>query len=1334
MAHSQPLAPPPAARLTLTTLGQANLALARPDTAPTVLFGPGKPLALLAYLAFSPRRTAGRDHLVDLLWADSEPDRAMHAMRQTVWQIRHVLGEEILITRPGEVALAAEIDSDRDAFLAAVASGDLERAVALYTGDFLPDFAAPGGASFEQWADLERIRLRTAFLRSAESLARRYLAAARVREAQRLARRARDTEPHQEGGWRLLLETLEAGNDWTAAAMEADALEHLLRTEEREPEPATRAAIRRARRSPDEAAPAPRTALVAELVGREREFAAILAAWDESRRGSARHVHVLAAAGLGKTRLLQDVHARLRAAGARAVYARANPGERGISCAFAAEVAAVLAALPGAAGLSPGAAAALVSLNPTLSARYAARADSSGGDDLLRHRSVALSELLAAVSDDGPIALLLDDLHWADPASRQLLAGLVARLPGHRALLVTTSRPAAETVLDGASATILLPPLDERQVAALIASIAVLPDAPWARDLPGRLAWASGGSPLLLLESLQLALEREVLHIADGAWSCPDAGALAGGLGAGSALRRRLEELGPTEGQLILTLAVAGTPIGTGTVQQAAGRPVDIVVQALAQLEERGLVNRMGQGWECAHDELAALAVGVAAADTLRATRTAVGRALAEDAVREPGAARHAASLLAQAGDETGLGMLFREWVAMARAQRDDRDPDRLAQDLLGDEASETRIRLLVKGLPWRTRLGRRGRRRAATAVGAVTALGVWMIADGFTAPVPADAVLYVVEPGQRTPVTRRIEIRAAGWRAGEPLPRGEVLRRAPWSPRFTEAAPVPSPDGLRWAGAITANDSGGLDLFLSGADGRLTRLTAAKGDDVSPSWAPDGSAIAFSTARWHPLSRYDLAILDLGTGEVRPLTSGDPSDQGPSWSPDGSRIVFTRTYYQGRRREICWITTDGAALDCRRLDGVAAEAVWGWLDHHRVLAEADSNGRTVRRTLDVTRGTTTALPLPETGHVDLSPDGEWLLFRGILSGTPRTSWLVAPARDPTAVRELPVEATSPARVVWAGSPHLPRYLDRLEVQAPETPLPIDGVHHLQAEGFDQSGRTVPALSLKWRSADTNMATIDSSGMLRPRRTGTVMVYVTAGGWRSDSARFTIGRPSYTALLSESWRGDLFADWIPFGEPRPIIVNAGTIGSLWNRGDSSFRSGVYSRRVFSAAAGLGVEVTLTAPLTAVQWQEQEIRLDPTLDSAALAAWDHRTGAITKRPGDRMGSCVALFPDGEGPIVESRLWVARIDTESRQVPVPEDLRTGAPHRLRVQILADGRCGVAVDGRAVWVSRGSVPLDRPFNVVLEGKSHGTRVLVGDVEVWRGVRADVDWRGVE
>ena len=117
----------------LVTLGGASL-IAPPGG--QVLLGPGKPLALVTYLALSPGRTATREFLTGLLWADMDSDRARHALRQTLWQLRQLLGEETLTGRD-EIRLTTDIASDRDAFLAAVERGDFEAAVELYTGPFL---------------------------------------------------------------------------------------------------------------------------------------------------------------------------------------------------------------------------------------------------------------------------------------------------------------------------------------------------------------------------------------------------------------------------------------------------------------------------------------------------------------------------------------------------------------------------------------------------------------------------------------------------------------------------------------------------------------------------------------------------------------------------------------------------------------------------------------------------------------------------------------------------------------------------------------------------------------------------------------------------------------------------------------------------------------------------------------------------------------------------------------------------------------------------------------------------------------------------------------------
>ena len=144
---SPPSGPAPFA---LRTLGSAALLGADGG----VVLGPGKPLALLAYLALEPRRSATRDHLLDLLWGDLDPEKARHALRQTLWYLKQVLGADALAATRGEVTLALPLATDVERFLAAVGAGELEPATTLYTGSFLGEFAVPGGVEFEHWADI----------------------------------------------------------------------------------------------------------------------------------------------------------------------------------------------------------------------------------------------------------------------------------------------------------------------------------------------------------------------------------------------------------------------------------------------------------------------------------------------------------------------------------------------------------------------------------------------------------------------------------------------------------------------------------------------------------------------------------------------------------------------------------------------------------------------------------------------------------------------------------------------------------------------------------------------------------------------------------------------------------------------------------------------------------------------------------------------------------------------------------------------------------------------------------------------------------------------------
>jgi predicted ATPase len=306
---------------------------------------------------------------------------------------------------------------------------------------------------------------------------------------------------------------------------------------------------------------------------------------------------VSAPAGLGKSRLLRDMHARLRASRARCLLVRANPGDRHLSDGFLAEVVSQLATLPGSAAVSTGSAGVLVALAPALASIYAsATPDNSDGEDAVRRRALALVDLIRAVSDEHPVALLLDDMHWADEHSARVIAAALSRLEHARMLVVMTKRPVADPrALFTTFERLELPPLDLAAVTAFVSHAAELPTEPWADLLPQQLLLATGGSPLLLVETLHDALEQGWLSCsAVGVWQCPDPSRVTASLREGSAVRQRVLRLSPPARHALLVLGVVGRPIAVDDLPAMVGVDPRVLEEHLEQLERGGFLTRHG--------------------------------------------------------------------------------------------------------------------------------------------------------------------------------------------------------------------------------------------------------------------------------------------------------------------------------------------------------------------------------------------------------------------------------------------------------------------------------------------------------------------------------------------------------------------------------------------------------------------------------------------------------------------------------------------------------------------------------------------------------------------
>ena len=689
----------PEARLHLYTLGRAALESIGASGSSEVVLGPGKPLALLAYLAHAPARTATRDELLDLLWAHVEPEKARATLRQTIHTLRNILGDTVLLVDGRHVRLGDGLHVDTQDFWTAIHEGDAARAIECYRGRFLPDLALPGGEGFEQWADGECARLEHAHLRAGEALVRDHLDHGHVAEAVRLARALRDDYPYRQNVWRLLLEALSGSGEMLSLRVAADDFQRLLDAEGITPEPATLACLRAARSSAEPRANGESAPLAAELVGREREFAALVSSWKASRQGTSRYLHIAAPAGLGKTRLLADFALRLRALGGEVVVVRGTPAERSVPYALAADLAESLGVLPGAAAVSPAAAQVLVSLAPSLSSHFAAGRSISSSEDTLRQRVLALSELVCAVSEERPLALLVDDLHWADPESRQVTLGLVHRLRG-RSLLVTASRP-AEQEIDATRdcQRLTLAPLSFDSIRALLSSLGLSLPEQETHELVSALDSASHGSPFLILQGLELAHDRGLL-VRDGpVLRCTDVSALVRHVRSGDALAERVASVDSDARRVLTALAVTEMPLAPDRLALATELPPARVEDVLITLAARGLTATNGRDWEPAHDAIADAIRRLASPDERRSIHAAVGRAFAATAA-SVGDYRAAARHLTEAEAEPALASLFRDWIRARRRQGDRRRARELATDLLGTaDAAEPRVRALVRSV-----------------------------------------------------------------------------------------------------------------------------------------------------------------------------------------------------------------------------------------------------------------------------------------------------------------------------------------------------------------------------------------------------------------------------------------------------------------------------------------------------------------------------------------------------------------------------------------------------------------------------------------------------------
>jgi predicted ATPase/DNA-binding SARP family transcriptional activator len=619
-----------ARRVDVALLGRLDVTVAgRP-----LLVDTRKALAILAVLATEGAQR--REHLTAMLWPTSDPRHAAGAFRRTLSVLNAALDDDVLLADRRDVRLvvsSADIDVARVAELVASTSTHghpaaaicaecrepLESAAALHRGPFLDGFTVRGAPGFDDWQLEWGERLQREFCQVLDRLTRCDIAAGALDAAVAHTQVWLATDPlNEDAHARLMLLHARRGERSQAIQRYRDCVAVLdLELGVRPLERTTKlyrallegkldrhdgATMPAMATSASEPVPPARPSRMDKqpLVGRDPE---LKHADEQTRHGMV--LVVEGETGIGKTRFVEELEARLHRRDASILVGRCHPDDRSLSFAPVVELIRTGMTLSGAldrlANITGVWIAEAARLVPELGDPPAAPSRSDQSSAQLRLLD-AVAHVLSAVLADRPTrVILLEDLHHADEATLELVAHLAHRLAQHRLALILTCRdhelgplPLAQRLAgSGEERTVLrLGRLSEAAVAAYVR--AILGDRDDLSALTARVWQEADGLPLAVVEYTRWLAEREPCPDTD--WPIPS--------GVRELVRGRLAALSDAARQVATAIAVAGRDVHEDLVRRVAGRTVEETAEGLEELVEGGLLRSSDAGFDFAHDRI----------------------------------------------------------------------------------------------------------------------------------------------------------------------------------------------------------------------------------------------------------------------------------------------------------------------------------------------------------------------------------------------------------------------------------------------------------------------------------------------------------------------------------------------------------------------------------------------------------------------------------------------------------------------------------------------------------------------------------------------------------
>ena len=505
---------------------------------------PPQPAALCAFLVLHRQRRVTREEVQAAFWPDASPARAQERLRRALYLLRRAIAPhtDLIVAEGAELAITpdAGLWVDYEAFEQALLEAyrqdppsrdALERAVALYTDDLLKD-------TYADWALLEREHARQRFLTALRHLLTLCQQAQDWNAVTRHAHTLLALDPFQEAAHRALMRAYAATGDRSAALRQYQQCVDILRRElDTTPLPETTELYEAIRRGHGvvaqesltvRPAPTPKPDLqFVPLVGREQELAAIAAEWRVCLQGHSRLVLVTGAAGMGKTRLVEEAVRRIAGPDVRVLTGHCYAMEAGTPYQLIADL------MRGSveevwAQLSPNVRANLAQIAP-LPLPSSATAPSTPlppPPNLSVHVQEAVAQVvLGLLQDSAGLWLITEDLHWADPASLAVLNYVLRRCADLPLMVLATLRdeevsfdsplmnwPTMSVSAPAPTTVVQLSPLRAHQLENLVTQLV----GTEATVLTRLLYHETAGNPFFVVETLRALVEQGVLYPASG--------------------------------------------------------------------------------------------------------------------------------------------------------------------------------------------------------------------------------------------------------------------------------------------------------------------------------------------------------------------------------------------------------------------------------------------------------------------------------------------------------------------------------------------------------------------------------------------------------------------------------------------------------------------------------------------------------------------------------------------------------------------------------------------------------------------------------------------------